>query len=433
MPLLYVTTDTLTVQVAGSGTLTPNLHGKRLEVGQGYRLTAAPATGYLFSNWVSGTGQVLGNKLVLDFLMQKQLSVQAQFVPNPFLPVTGTYNGLFFPTNGVAGSASAEAPFAPQGNDLASIINASNSGSLRLTLAGSGTFSGNLRLGATSYGFSGAFDLGLQDDLSIPRSGKAPLQLHLELDPEAHAVIGTVTSEAGESCLWLPRGLTGSSNSYSGTYTLAIGDFGELDGAAVAAVSVSTSGGLQMTGTLPDGTSLSQSVPLSEDGFWPLFVPLNSGRGMLLGWVNVGTNLGASFACWVCPPIATDRYSPLGFAEYGRVDLRRYRAPVSGQSSVNWDYGVLELSQGNLPTPLASSVTVTNNVFRPGTGNISNLSLTLSANNGLFSGSFLHPVTRQSASFRGVILQSAEGACGRGWFLGTNQLGGLRLEAGDQP
>jgi hypothetical protein len=31
-----------------------------------------------------------------------------------------------------------------------------------------------------------------------------------------------------------------------------------------------------------------------------------------------------------------------------------------------------------------------------------------------------------------VILQSAEGAWGTGWFLGTNQLGGLRLEATDQ-
>jgi hypothetical protein len=365
--------------------------------------------------------------------MQTQLTVRAQFVPNPFLPVTGTYNGLFFPTNGVAGSAGADEPFAPQGSELASIINASNSGPLRLTLAGSGTFSGNLRLGPASYGFSGAFDLALQDDLSIPRSGKTPLLLHLELDPEAHAVVGTVTSEAGESCLWLPRALSGNTNGYAGTYSLALADFSGLEGSAAAAVTVSSSGALQLSGTLPDGATLSQSVPLSEDGFWPLYVPLNNGQGMVLGWVNVGTNLGASFACWVRPPLATDRYYPQGFAAYGRVDLRRYKAPISGQSAVNWDYGMLELSQGNLLTPLDRSLSVTNNMVRPLTGSISNLSLTISANNGLFSGSFLHPVTRQNTPFRGVILQSADFACGRGWFLGTNQLGGLRLEAGDQP
>ncbi len=436
VPCLYVTTDTLTMEVAGSGTVTPNLNGQRLEIGQGYRLTAKPATGYLLSNWVSGAGQVLGTTPVLNFLMQPQLKVRLQFVPNPFLPLAGTFNGLFYPTNGVAGQASDESPFAPEGDRLASLLNTSNSGSLRLTLAGAGTFSGNLALGAANYAFSGAFDLALQDDLSIPRPGKTPLQLHLELDAEAHAIVGTVTSDAGQSYLWLPRGLTGTTNPYAGTYTLAIDDFTGLAnspvGSAAAAVTVSAAGNLQMTGTLPDGTSLSRSGQVSEDGFWPLFVPLNSGRGMVLGWVNVGTNLGASFACWVRPPLATDRYYPLGFATYGQVDLRRYKAPAAGQSAVDWTYGTVEFSQGNLPLPLASCVTVTNNLVRPWTGTISNLNLTITANNGLFSGTFLHPATRLTASFRGVILQATEGASGFGWFLGTNQFGALRFEATDQ-
>jgi hypothetical protein len=381
---------------------------------------------------VTEAGQVLGTKPVLDFLMREHLVVRAQFVANPFLPLTGAYSGLFFPTNGVAGSASEEQPFAPEGGGLASVLTVSNSGSLKLTLTGPGAFSGSLLMGAASYGFSGAFDLGLQDDLSIPRSGKAPLQLHLELDAEAHAIIGTVQSEAGPSYLWLPRGLPGSTNPYAGTYTLAIGDFSGPAGSCAAALTVSASGALQMSGTMADGASLSQSSQISEDGFWPLFVPLNTGRGMLLGWVNVSTNLGASFACWLRPPLPGDRYYPLGLAEYGRVNLHRYVAPTAGQSSVNWAYGALELSQGNLPGPQASYVTVTNNLVRPWAGTISNLSLTITANNGLFSGTFLHPATRQNTSFRGVIVQSAEGAWGAGWFLGTNQLGGLRLEATEQ-
>jgi hypothetical protein len=51
-------------------------------------------------------------------------------------------------------------------------------------------------------------------------------------------------------------------------------------------VSVGATGNVTFSGTLGDGTSVSQSAILSPQGQWPFFESLYSGTGVILGWLN---------------------------------------------------------------------------------------------------------------------------------------------------
>ena len=76
-------TAPLTIQITGSGSTTPNLDGRNLVIGREYKITAKPQAGQVFSNW---SGGVSSSEAALEFTMQSNLVLQANFVPNPFSP-----------------------------------------------------------------------------------------------------------------------------------------------------------------------------------------------------------------------------------------------------------------------------------------------------------------------------------------------------------
>src|SRR5262249_1453192 len=67
----------LTVVIRGRGTVTPDLDGMELLVGNNYTITAVPAPGFTFSNW---TGGVTSSMARLTFTMQANLVLEANFV-----------------------------------------------------------------------------------------------------------------------------------------------------------------------------------------------------------------------------------------------------------------------------------------------------------------------------------------------------------------
>ena len=76
----------------GNGNVSPNYSNALLEIGHPYTITAIPSKGFVFSNWVGtvlGNGVFLSNTPRLSFMMQSNLVLQANFVPNPFIPVRG--------------------------------------------------------------------------------------------------------------------------------------------------------------------------------------------------------------------------------------------------------------------------------------------------------------------------------------------------------
>src|SRR5258705_5554714 len=69
----------LTVTINGQGTVTPDLNGQALEVGQSYTVLAQPAGGYAFSNW---SGNVSATTAQLTFVMQSNMTLVANFYDN---------------------------------------------------------------------------------------------------------------------------------------------------------------------------------------------------------------------------------------------------------------------------------------------------------------------------------------------------------------
>src|SRR5205823_3000127 len=63
---IYVVTSPLTVTINGNGTVSPDLDGKLLEVGVTYKVSAKPASGYIFAGW-DGLGA--GDNPKLSFIM----------------------------------------------------------------------------------------------------------------------------------------------------------------------------------------------------------------------------------------------------------------------------------------------------------------------------------------------------------------------------
>lgn len=77
-------TAPLTVLTSGYGSVMPGSNGKFLTIGQRYTLTAAPASGYAFTNWtLDRGGPVATNTAAIRFIMQSNLVLAANFVLRP--------------------------------------------------------------------------------------------------------------------------------------------------------------------------------------------------------------------------------------------------------------------------------------------------------------------------------------------------------------
>ena len=93
----YIVSDTLRVQAIGRGVLSPNYSNAVLQIGKGYSMTATPTNGHAFVNWMISTnwsGGVTSNSAALNFVMQSNLTLQANFVDTnkPTLAITSPTN-----------------------------------------------------------------------------------------------------------------------------------------------------------------------------------------------------------------------------------------------------------------------------------------------------------------------------------------------------
>jgi hypothetical protein len=309
-------------------------------------------------------------------------------------------------------------------------------------------------LGSATLPFSGQFNVQLQSQVSVARLGKAPLALSLQLQPAIYDAqmdetrTNVLTGTVADGVLWASdlcayRAATGSSNAYAGLYTLLIAgcnDWGRCfgdgaqdlpDGDSPAAVKITPAGAIQMTGTLADGANISQSTAASEQGYWPLYVPLYNGRGFLAGWMTLATNQCSSPVRWLMPPSVPGRYNTNGFGQDRQGFFTQYRVPPPGQNAVPWTNATIAITGGNLPKPaVQSQILVSNNLVRVISGTISNLTVSITAANGLFTGSFVNPVTGRVTSFRGALVADPETVIDSGgWWLGPQGQGGnIRLE-----
>src|SRR6202044_2114362 len=97
-----------------------------------YTMTAKAGSGAIFAGW---TGAVTTNSTAAKFTVEGNMSFTATFVTNPFLPVQGTYYGLFSPDG--------------------SPRNQTNSGAVTLTVSSLGALSGKLAIGTNTPSLTG--------------------------------------------------------------------------------------------------------------------------------------------------------------------------------------------------------------------------------------------------------------------------------------
>ena len=404
------TTWMMTVQIVGSGSVSPNYNGQALTIGINYTMTATAGTGYVFSQW---TGGIYSTVPALNFVMQRGLSLQANFVPSPFIPLQGTYNGLFYDTNG---------------------ISQLGSGFVTVVLAGTGSFAGNLQSGTVKWPITGRLDINGNATVTVNRGKMVPLtvQLHLDLQSGSGQITGTVlpSDNSWMSELTARRiGFDAKTNPCpaAGTYTLVIpGTPGVTEspaGDGFGIVQVTTTGVATLTGTLADGTPVSESGSLSRSGQWALYTPLYTGRGSILGWLtfsNASNSDIDGWFGWIRPVQPSVALYTMGFAVVTEATGSRYLKPSTGTPVLNFANGIVTLSGGNLAQSFTNQVQLNANNK---VANLSNngLQLTITPANGLMTGRAQDPATSKWFSFKGIVLQKQN--AGGGFFLNQNQSG----------
>jgi hypothetical protein len=110
------------------------------------------------------------------------------------------------------------------------------------------------------------------------------------------------------------------------------------------------------------------------------------------------------------------RYYPGGFTDECGAVGSAYVPPVGTNTVLSFTSGNVAFSGGNLVSDFTSAMVVgprNNRASGPG------LTLTFSLSTGTFNGRAIHPVTSQSYSFSGAVLQKVN--AGYGFLLGTNQ------------
>jgi hypothetical protein len=327
-------------------------------------------------------------------------------------PIVGTYYGLFYGSNDVQ---------------------IGQSGFLAVTVSAQGHYFARLQLAASPYSFTGQFDASGLATHSVKIARQSPLQVQLQFTGgDSPALTGTVGNGS-----WL-AGITAYETAFNartnpapfaGNYTLVIhgpndGNPEEPQGDGYGTVSISTSGLLKFKGTLADGTQVSQTTSISEDGQWPLYSSLYGGRGQIIGWVDF-TNTAQSDLSgnldWTKLKIASANRYAAGFDFAPALEGSHFIAGSAKAPVLDFSGGVLILTGDGIPNGLTNYFTID-----PDQRLVSSnrLSLNFSPSSGLFTGTQPNPLPgRAPLSFRGVFLPKEN--YGAGYFIVSDLSGAV--------
>jgi hypothetical protein len=176
-------------------------------------------------------------------------------------------------------------------------------------------------------------------------------------------------------------------------------------------------GKAKVSGKLADGTGITGSGIMWPDGQLPLFIPLYSSKGSLVGTLQLGTGFAEDLVSdneisgsleWKRPAI-TGKLFTAGFST--RVDASGgvYTAPAKGSrvmdlgSAANHAAIVLNLMKGGLSSTISANLTLsTANLVTAVTPNNHSIKITLTPASGLVSGEFA--LGLRKAKVEGLIL-----------------------------
>ena len=339
----------------------------------------------------------------------------SDFANAGFVPINGTYNGLFYESSGYWQQSS---------------------GTLTVTTTSRGSYSARLRVGPSSYSFSGRFAPDGSVSRDILRRFDTPLSVSFQVDTnDSDLITGTINDTTNWTAdLYADRVVFNKNRqSYdAGPYTMVLlGDATSTNtpgGESYGIVNVSKMGRVTLTASLADGTKLTQSTTVSKDGYWPLYSPLYRGWGSLYSWLqfNASTNEDLSGdVTWIRPEMSWTWYYPSGFAVIQTASGSRYTRPPRGTQILPINNAQIQFNGGNL------SQNFTNQIFLDSLNRIQNngaseLRMSFSLSNGSFSGKVRDPNSLEWVPFKGVVLQKFGVAAG--YFPGWDETGEVWVE-----
>jgi hypothetical protein len=374
-----------------------------------------PGTGQVFYGW---SGDLKSTNAALTFVMQSNMVLQANFIPNPFPGAKGTYYGLF-----------AEPDRAQN-----------HSGFFTLSLGPFGGYTASLVRGTNTFPFSGGFDVYGVANATAVSAGANSWNVTMNLDLGGSGDIsGTIGNAQWSADLFAYRAvfnaLTNPATRFAGKYTLVIPGSKVPNGPApygdsYGTVTVGPAGYLTLGGSLSDSNALSQSVPISQYGDWPLYQSRYAGKGSIWGWLSFDTNNPAADITgnlsWIKQAVPGATYYPGGFTNLSVPQGARYTAPSPNTNQViALTNGFVVFEGGNLTGAFTNEVTLTetNRVIND---SANALNFIINVTNGTFTGNVQVPGTHKTNTFKGALLQDQ--AIGSGFFLGTNQSGRVSLQ-----
>lgn len=384
----------LSVGKSGSGTIYPDLTTMNLVVGQTYSVTAVPATGYQFAGW---SGSVQSSSATITFTMTANMSLQANFVVNPYTTAAATYNGLF---------------------NESDEVRLNSAGSFNVYLDVNGNFSAWAQIGYSRYQFAGKLDLNLRATNVVTRWDGTPLTVELQVGHGATA--GQITGRVSDG-VWtapLAGGRSSASSPFVGEYTVVIpgtaGNPALPAGDGYATLHVAADGLGTMNGTLADGTAFSQTAYVTTDGDWPLYVSLYAGKGNIISWLSF-TNLSTSDVSgnlvWIKQAGASTTSYPAGFTVGTKAVGSVYLQPNETGKALDLAGAVVTFSGGELTSSFNNVVSV-NAGSQVVNLSSSEMSFLIAKLTGTFSGEVHVPATGVMRSLKGVVLQKQTAAYG---------------------
>lgn len=401
-----ITSQAFTLTQEGQGTVSPALTPK-ITAGRTYTLTAKPAAGQEFAGW---TGSIVSDSPKISFKATSNIVLHAKFVVSPFIPILGTYNGLFNESSEVAQNSS---------------------GNFSITVGNHGVYSGRVQLGASRMSFTGKLNLQCTSTNSLKRKLLAPLALQLRVgtNSEIDQIFGQLSDSTWTAALTGDRARFNSKTNpapFAGNYTLIIpgqsGDSSKPAGYSYGTVKVATSGMTIFAGTLADGTKVSQSTAVSKNGAWPFYASLYAGQGSLMSWLTFADQASDDLSGtlnWIKLPVANSHYYAGGFTSEVMASGSTYVKPASSDDLViNISTGLVSFSGGNLNPDFANSISVgPGNHVTDESGN--KLTMAFSVANGLYKGAVVDPASGKTMPFAGAVHQKA--GMGYGSLMGANQ------------
>jgi hypothetical protein len=453
--VLWFVATNLTLQTNGPGGITGLKNNQAVNIGQGYPVTAKASPGYILEAWTDGSGNYLSGNASFNYVVGDYdggATLTANFVPNPYPPLKGTYTGLFF--------------------DDINGATPTNAGYITLTLTTNGFFTGRLYLGTANYAMSDQFEFPYdfaQGDTStnvayvmVKPSAHLWLDVVLSLnldtnlaDPGAGFISGTIyaydpgsSPDSDYNQFWqVPVTMELSryvaSNGVPGLYNLEIPPVGDdptmaPGGYGYGSATLSSKGAVALVLNLADGTTptTSFSTFVAGDGTFPFFASLYSGKGVILGWLtftndtSAPADLEGNNLAWVKLPVANKFYTN-GFSTVSGpfVTGSIYVPPKTGTNILATATNLAGSTQlpvafnaGNGGVNMSATATYNaqKNTFTSGVETGQKLTLTLpTPTTGLISGSFVPSAGAKPVTFKGVVLPGAGAAYG--FFNATNQ------------